>query len=73
VAIIGLFVFTLFTYRDPSPWRALAIISFVATSMAFATASWFDDPGVTVFKLVVIATMLLGIIATIASYGRRDE
>ena len=70
MAIIGLFVFTLFAYRDPSPWRVAAIISFVATSVAFATATWFADPGVTVIKLAVIALMLVGITATAASYGR---
>ena len=70
VAIIGLFVFTLFTYRDPSPWRAAAITSFAATSVVFATATWFDDAGVIVFKLAVIAAMLLGTTTTIASYGR---
>jgi hypothetical protein len=72
VAIIGLFVFTLFTYRDPSPWRAVAITAFVATSVAFATASWFTDPVLVAFRLTVIAAMLLGITATVASYRRSD-
>jgi hypothetical protein len=73
VAILGIFVWALLTYRDPSPWRAVAITAFVATSVAFATASWFDDPGVSVFKQTVIATMLAGIVATAASYGRGDQ
>ena len=72
LAILGLFVWALLTYRDPSPWRAIAIAAFVTTSLAFATATWFDDPAVSVFKLTVIAAMLTGTIATVVSFGRGD-
>ena len=75
VAVFVLANAALLTFRDPSPWRVLAIAAFIGAAAAFVltvqpiSASVIPWP----IQFGVVALALLGAVLTFASHADADE
>jgi peptidoglycan/LPS O-acetylase OafA/YrhL len=74
-AVLGLAVAALLTFRDPSPWRAIAIAAFLGTAAAFLMVlDWGEDaPATYVYLFGMVAIGFVGAGITVASYADDDE
>ena len=75
IGVLVLAIAALLTFRDPSPWRVLAIAAFIGTAVAFVLT--VQPTAVPVIprplQLGVVALAFLGAGLTVASYADADE
>jgi hypothetical protein len=74
LAVVALAVLALYTYRDPSPWRAIAIATFLGSAVGYLFPfGWPSTEDSNAVWLALMILALIGAAITVVSYADSDS